>query len=306
MALPVAKLGDTRIYVHITFLFSAIILALSGYMLHLAIFAGSLLVHETGHLVTASLMGAQVTRVEIWPFGAVGKVEHVWQIEPVSEAVVALFGPVHSGILASVASVVRMVVANKLVGADVVAQFPLLDLLIRVNLGFFLINLVPCLPLDGGRFLRSRLAMKMGYIEASKTVARWGLWFGSASFAIGIVGIILGLPWYILLALGPLLIWGAMEEKEGVTFQNVMWLFAKNERLLKQKTMPVEEILVSENACVRDVILKLKPSKYHVILVAGKSMKVRGKVSETKILEAFYKGKLNLRLRELCEDKNGS
>ncbi|HHW18252.1 MAG TPA: hypothetical protein GXX30_05070 [Firmicutes bacterium] len=302
MAFPVARVGDTRIYMHITFLASALVLVASGYGLYLLVFASSLLIHEIGHLVAASLLGADVSKVEVWPFGAVGKLERAWQLEPQSEAIIAISGPVHSGILTAIASFIETVLAQKIPGGNVGAEFPLLHFLIRVNLGLAVANLMPCLPLDGGRFLRSQLALRLGYIEASRKVVCWGFWFGGACTGAGVLSLAWGLPWHWALLLGPLVIWGAIEEKDAAELQNVLTLLLRNERLLEKKAIPVEEILVNRDTRVKDVVSKLRPSRYHIFLVAEKDMSVCGKVSETKVLEAFYKGKVDLRIVDLCGD----
>jgi stage IV sporulation protein FB len=298
VSLPVARVGDTRIYLHITFLLSVAVLALSGFGLQLSVFAGSLIFHELGHILSASLMGVEITRVDVWPFGASARLERSWQLEPSADSVVAFAGPFNSGILASVASAVQRAMAQS--GASS-AAYPLLDLLIKVNLGLFLMNMIPCLPLDGGRIARSRLALKVGYVEASRKMARWGLAAGAAMAIIGLAGLAAGYDWHALAVVGPLVVWGAIEERESAGRQNVMDILTRTERLRQRRAITVEEIMVPYDATVAEVVSKLLPSRYNMILVAGRNMKVLGRVTETRLLEAFYNGDTHLRMRDLWE-----
>ncbi len=303
MSIPIARLGSTQVYLHITFVVACMVLALSGFGLHLVVFAGSLLFHEMGHIVAASLQGAEVTRVEVWPFGAVGKLDRSWQMAPAAETTVALAGPLNSGLLCSLGLALQRGIAQAQ-GPLAAVQFPLLALLIRMNLGLVLVNLIPCLPLDGGRVLRSQLSLKSGYLEASRKVSRWGLWAGAAITLGAAVGILRGHAWYPFLVIGPLVTWGALDERSAAAAQNIMEILNRGEYLAKRKAIPVQEIMVSQDATVSEVVQKLKPSRYHVLLVAGKGMRVVGKVTETSVLEAFYAGKTSLRLRDIIRPKS--
>jgi hypothetical protein len=59
--------------------------------------------------------------------------------------------------------------------------------------------------------------------------------------------------------------------------------------------------MVPYDATVAEVVSKLLPSRYNMILVAGRNMKVLGRVTETRLLEAFYNGDTHLRMRDLWE-----
>jgi stage IV sporulation protein FB len=299
VSLSLMRLGSTKITIHITFVVAAIILSLCGYGLQLIVFAGSLLVHELGHVMGAAFMGADVTSIELWPFGAVAKIEKAWQLSPSSETMVALAGPLNSGLLACTASFVQ-----KSLGVPTIGEYPLLDLLIRFNFGLFALNLIPCLPLDGGRFLRAQISLKTGFLEASKKVSRLGLFMGMVLTIGGILGLLLGKESYAIVITGALITWGAIEEKNGANFTNILDILTRNDRLRQRRAIPVTEILVPGDARVNEVVTKLSPSKYNVFLVAGKKMRIIGKVSEARVLEAFYKGNIHQTMLDLLEDNS--
>jgi stage IV sporulation protein FB len=300
VSIRVARLGNTHLYFHVTFLLSALVLALSGFGLHLLVFLGSLAFHELGHILSASLMGVEITRVDIWPFGASARLERSWQLTPAGDGLVAFAGPMNSGVLASVASAFQrgLLQSGSLVTPS---TYPLLDLLVKVNLGLFLMNMVPCLPLDGGRLVRSRLALKVGYVQASRTMASWGLAAGSVMTVAGLLGLAAGFDWYFPALAGPIIIWGAVDERESAAGQNIMEILNRSERLRQRRAIPVSEIMVPHDATVAEVVTKLMPSRYHMILVAGRNMKVLGRVTETRLLEAFCKGGTHLRMRDIWE-----
>ena len=300
MSVPIARLGNTRVHLHVTFLACALVLAFSGFGPHLLVFVGSLLFHELGHALSASALGAELTSVEVWPFGAVGRVERAWQLTPSADTAVALAGPINSAALWAVASVVQAAVARA-PGSPAGGRYPLLSLLIEMNLGLSLVNLIPCLPLDGGRVLRSQLALRIGYVEASRRVAQWGLWAGIAITFVAAAGTLSGRGWYPFLVIGPVVAWGALDEKNAAGTENILDILTRSDKLARRKSIPVQEIMVSQDVTVSEVVRKLKPSRYHIILVAGRGMKVIGRVTETKVLESFYEGKTAVPMRELAE-----
>lgn len=299
MSFAVAKLGNTKILIHISFLLAAIVMIGAGYTLYFVVFAGSLLVHEMGHLIAAAFLETEISEIEIWAFGAVGRLEGAWQIEPWSEAMIAISGPMQSALLAVLGVLGYHGYAAMAPGLYASGQFPLLQFLIRVNLGLLAVNLLPCLPLDGGRFFRAQLSLKLGYKEASYQLSKLGVFVGVCLCILGSVGLITGGRWFSLVILGPLLIWSAIEERNMVSFNNILALLARSRRLAQTGALPVEELMVSEKARVKELVHRLRPSRYYVLLVVDRQMNLLGSVSETVVLEAFYKGQMDLKVSEL-------
>ena len=118
---------------------------------------------------------------------------------------------------------------------------------------------------------------------------------------IGVVGIFAGYDCYTLVLFGPLVIWGSIEEKQGAALHNALSLLARNERLARKRAISVEEIMVREDVQVKDVVQRLRPSKYFVVLVVDRKMTVLGSITETRLLEAFYRGLVNVKVKEPFE-----
>ena len=296
MTVPVAKLGGTQVCIHVYFILAALVLAMSGYALHLMVFLGSLLFHEMGHIMAASWMGAEVAKVVVWPFGAMAKLERTWQLSPPAESMVAFMGPLNSGLLLTATTVLQQWVM-KTRGIDLILDYPLLGFLQSVNLYLFAVNLIPCLPLDGGRLLRARLATKMGYVDASVKVTRLGLYCGATFILAGLALTLTGHPNMPLCIAGAIIWWGAMEERDDKRLEALGPSYEKRHPSKGGHTRG--RIMVLADARVKDVVSKLRPSKYNVILVAGRGMKVMGRISEAQVLEAFYRGEVDRTMKEL-------
>jgi Zn-dependent protease len=112
----------------------------------------SVVIHELGHALTARLYGVQTRGITLWFLGGVAQLEDMPR-QRGAEAVVAIVGPITSGALGAL---LGTLLANVPLGGG--ATFVVAYLAIT-NVALALFNLLPALPLDGGRVLRSLLAL---------------------------------------------------------------------------------------------------------------------------------------------------
>jgi Zn-dependent protease len=130
------------------------------------LFAGCVLAHELGHTAVSLLLGNPVRRVVIFLLGGVSELERD-PSRPRDEFLVAAAGPLVSLLIAGAAAG-----AYQLFGA---ATLPgvLIALLFWSNLIVAVFNLVPGLPLDGGRLLRAGVWAAGPSRLAATRVAAW-------------------------------------------------------------------------------------------------------------------------------------
>lgn len=130
------------------------------------LFFGSVLVHELIHAVVARRRGFAVKDITLYLFGGATQA-NVQSKGPVDEFVVSVVGPITSLALAVVFWIVRAAVLTVEDGA----LAGILGYLAWANtlLGFF--NLLPGLPLDGGRVLRSLLWKSTHNLDRSTKIA---------------------------------------------------------------------------------------------------------------------------------------
>jgi Zn-dependent protease len=181
----ILRIAGTDVKVHITFLLLLGFLSVQAYQqggtpavaetlaLILGIFA-CVVLHEFGHIFMARHFGVRTPDVILLPIGGVARLERMPD-EPRQEFLIALAGPA-----------VTLVIAGglygylRLLGADPVLLTWTLDgaslaaALMQVNVFLLLFNLIPAFPMDGGRVLRSLLAMRIGLPRATRIAASIG------------------------------------------------------------------------------------------------------------------------------------
>lgn len=152
---------------------------------------GSVLLHELAHSLVARAQGIRVRGITLFLLGGVSSVEDE-PATPGREVMVAGVGPLTSLVLGGAL----------LATASAVQTSSVLDVILvylgSVNLVLGVFNLLPGLPLDGGRVLRALLWARWRDRErATAGAAEVGRWLGYAVIA-----------WGVLLALGGGLVGG--------------------------------------------------------------------------------------------------
>jgi Zn-dependent protease len=126
----------------------------------------SVLIHELSHCVVARGFGLPVRRILLYPLGGFSEIERE-PPTPGREFLVSAAGPALSFALAACGYGLMHVVPAGTIGGTLVSQLRLANLVV----GIF--NLLPGLPLDGGRMLRAVIWKLTGRPGTSTIAAAW-------------------------------------------------------------------------------------------------------------------------------------
>lgn len=191
-----------------------------------AAFFGSLLAHEFGHAVQAKRDGMEIEGITLWILGGVAKFKGQFPTAG-AEFRIAIAGPLVSLVLGVAFLLVARAPLPEAVDG-VVAWLGYLNIVLLV------FNLLPALPLDGGRILRSTLwHFKRSFAAATRLAAGVGRAFGYAFIAAGLALIIFSgsfqgvwfafIGWFILQAAGAEAQYASNTRNlDGLTFGDLM------------------------------------------------------------------------------------
>ncbi|MDQ4145273.1 MAG: CBS domain-containing protein [Actinomycetota bacterium] len=186
--------------------------ALMGIVTTLLFFA-SIVLHELGHTFRAIKEGMQIDGITLWLFGGVARFRGMFPSAG-AELRIAVAGPAVSvGLVLAFAAVAALPVPREVRG---VAEY--LAYINAILVGF---NLIPALPLDGGRVLRAWLWRRESFAAATRSAARAGKAFGGLLTVIGVLGFVsgTGLGGLWLVFLGFFLIQAADAEESVILLQ---------------------------------------------------------------------------------------
>ena len=145
----------------------------------LGLFA-SIIIHELGHSVVGRRFGMETISITLWILGGMARFKEISK-RPGAEAIMAIAGPLTSYALSGIFWLGLLITP-----AESSALLFVLSYLMWMNIILATFNLLPAIPLDGGRVLRSLLALRMGHFRATQTSVTVGRYF---AIFLGIVGI---------------------------------------------------------------------------------------------------------------------
>ncbi|MGF1634296.1 MAG: CBS domain-containing protein [Phycisphaerae bacterium] len=148
----------------------------------------SVLIHEFGHALTARLYDVQTQSITLWFLGGVASFTRMPR-QPGAEAVVAVAGPIVSFAIAGVMWGLYAVAPEQAWLKYTTGWLALVNAVLAV------FNCLPALPLDGGRILRSLLALAMPYVKATRIAAGVSKVLAAALALFALSGFIDGTPW---------------------------------------------------------------------------------------------------------------
>jgi Zn-dependent protease len=167
-------------------------------------FFASLVLHELGHALQARRDGVEIDGITLWLFGGVARFSAPFP-SPGVELRIALAGPA-----VSLGLGVGLILAAALLPLPVALE-GMFSWLGYINLVLLAFNLLPALPLDGGRVVRAALWRLRGdFVGATRIAAGLGRLFGALLVALGIVLLpgdevlaaiwVVLIGWFVLLA----------------------------------------------------------------------------------------------------------
>jgi stage IV sporulation protein FB len=156
------------------------------------------LLHELGHALVARRLGVHVSGIELSFFGGAAKMVQMPRSAD-HEIAIAAAGPA-----------VSLMLGGAGLGLGLALHVPLFAAIGWINLLLAGFNLIPALPMDGGRILRALLTRRMDFVRATEVSVQVSR---VVAVGFGLLGLIMG--WYQLLILAPFL-----------------WMMGTRERLL--------------------------------------------------------------------------
>lgn len=225
---PFARMFGIQLRVHITFFLLLVWVASAhasaggwtgaaeSVAVVLLIF-GCVIFHELSHALAARRYGIRTPDITLLPIGGVAHLERIPE-RPREELVVAIAGPLGSGVLALLFWVASGFVPPSLPQeSDQFASWSALTShLCSINLGLLLFNLIPAFPMDGGRILRALLSHQIDRSRATTIAVRLGQ---VMAVGLGLLGIWIPAP--VLLAIAAFVYLSASQEAAATSIRSL-------------------------------------------------------------------------------------
>lgn len=264
-------------------LFSIVILLsiLAGYFIETATLFGIVLIHELGHVMAAKNFGWRVKEIQLLPFGGVVVVDEMASVPAWQEIIVTLSGPLQNGIMMLAAMALQ---ATGVISGEWSAYF------IQANMFLALFNLLPILPLDGGKLMQSLLCFWLPYQKVILFSCVISLIFSILLIAAAILHILYGGFQLNLFIIGLFLFYSNWYAYKGMSYHFMRFLIHRGDtlhRLMRQGTL-AQPIVVDGRRKVTEIVRLFMREKYHLVYVMDERGSIRIVLPEQPLLQTYF------------------
>lgn len=237
----------------------------------IAMLFGTVFFHELCHSIIAIKKGFKVKEIILLPIGGIA-VSEEFPEKPRDEFLIAIAGPLFNFAIVAIILLIGTIFPSTMPSEamilkaksieDLVIQFPLFALmLINFMLGAFNL-LIPAIPMDGGRVLRSALAWKLGNLKATRIASNISMLIAIAMFAIAIF--IRTINSIMLIFIAFIIYMGAMFEAKNAETKETL-------KGITLKGLPKKTIEMKPNDTIEIVFEKMKKNQSTIAIMKQKN-----------------------------------
>ena len=275
MKLRLFTIGRTDITISPAAIVVAVCAVLIGKLELMLLGMLALTLHELAHALAAMAAGKGISEIELSPLGFCARLDSA-VIDAGDALFIASAGPLFS-LFAGLGSYSAF--QSGIAGNDIVKDFAAL------NVAIASINMLPALPLDGGRMLCSALRQ----VVKAKTAVIIG----------SVIGILCGTAVSILGA------YAAIKETKNGAGQSAKRLAANRERLSSGSSTGLNTLAFDSRVTVRQALKAGFGSRITMYAVIGRDMRTLGFINEAELMEAAARFGADKTLGELIENNIG-
>ncbi len=224
------------------------------------------------------------------PFGVTLRLSDSVIKSPAKEIAVAIAGPLSNLLMIMLAIFLKNIYIWS--GAS-------LFLFTYLNLIMFLLNMLPCMPLDGGRILRALLVGKIGYINAisfHKKIEKLII------LALAVMGIILMFITKFnisLVMVTAFLVFNMTGEETRKNYIVMREIMGYKEKLQKRKYLKAKTIAARSDIKAIDVMRCVGYDSFYIINVIDDKIHIKKTLTEGELIDAINKKSVAVTLGEI-------
>ena len=274
--MKICTINGVTCRLHPLFLLMLAICILGGQGLMIFAYLLALLLHECGHIYAASKERLPVSEIEFTPFGGTMQIG-------LSDGLSGL-----KGFLLSSAGILMNLLCA-LGALFILKRYPsaFFNWFLLANLSMLTINLLPVLPLDGGRMLLSLISPQMGRAKAFRLLLMLGRGLAGGMMVFSIISALRGSFRPAWMLLGCYLLYAAsLEEKHG-TARYLSALFSRRFKMESGRAVPVQHLCVRSDMPLFLLLPQLQPNAYHIVFAVDDSAcNILGTINEEQLFQS--------------------
>jgi stage IV sporulation protein FB len=256
---------------------------LTGHFIEIMTLFTLVFIHELGHATAASLLGARVLSIQMLPFGGVAVIEDQGKLNVWKEIVIALAGPLQNGIMIIILLWFRNVSG---------AEHDYINYIIQGNTVIALFNLLPILPLDGGKILQALISLSLSY-------HRTLVWTFRASIVTSLLFCMYGISPLLrqngsvhlnMLAIGIFLLYSNIVDYRNIPYRFIRFLLGRDELFYREAAkgsiaLPIVSLPVKH---LEPVLRLFRRDRYHMVYVMNEQGRIVAVLPEQRLIRSYF------------------
>ncbi|KYG32326.1 protease [Alkalihalobacillus trypoxylicola] len=258
---------------------------LTGYFKEVCMVFMIVFIHEMGHGIMATFFKWNVKKIELLPFGGVAEVEDGGNKPFKEEFLIVLAGPVQH---------IWMIALSYLLVTMDIWSYSIHETFVQHNVMILLFNLLPILPLDGGKLLQLFCCYKKPYREGLSLTRK----ISFLSLITFFIFIVTFYPfhlnvWIVILFLS---INNYLEWKQK-HFRFIRFLMTRMN--VYQNSYPIKDLYLNDTMSLKEAMSSFERGVVHQCIISNQLNKKKVLLHERILLyEAFENNNWQMSLRE--------
>jgi len=249
----------------------------------------ALIVHEASHIFVSLVQGEKLHKLRVFPIG-LNAVFCKNIYKDTNNFLINISGPL-SNILISL--LCFLLSTYYLPRSDNMSFFILTNVFLAV------FNMIPIIPLDGGKIFRDILISQIGLFKAHKYTRRVTKGMGLFIILVGIIQLHGNIFNFSLIFLGSYIFYCLKYEESEVYFMNIKNLVYKRSRFLRKGVYPGRELVVIKTMRLGDIVKDMDFDRFHIIYVLDEDMRLAKIFTEQEIIDNMSKFDSEISFEEL-------
>lgn len=237
-------------------------------------------VHELFHLFAAIFLKVRVKSIIMMPFGMTLRLESNIIKSPAKEAIIAFCGPFSNALMA-----LGGIILYLMRGTIGISQ----TFFIILNIVIGALNLLPALPLDGGRILRAILTDKIGFLGAVEITGKITRFCAIIVFLTGTVIFCLSGVNISLITVGAFILLSMISDGKNNEYIIMKEVLYANGKIKKGEIMRTKLVIADKDATLGELIKRFDYSSFHLIGVIDEKKRVKKLVTECEVVDLVVK-----------------
>ncbi len=259
------------LYIHFTIILLFVVGYINRNLEVILISYFAVFLHELAHLLAAVLIGLKPSHITLFAFGVNLKLKNTLVYSIADEILLYLSGPFMNIILA----IIGLIFYNK---------SSYWNIFYYNNIGLFLFNLLPILPMDGGVILKKVLTRRVGDTAAKKMLKISSVILIVFLLLIEIQLIIVSKFNFSIIYVSIFLTGNLFTNKEKYFLdftKELMFYKEKDKKQIKK----VKTLLIKDNTSYKDLIKSFAIGNYYVVFKENKNGIIDEVLTEREIIE---------------------